>query len=78
MTIKFSSESRHSYKLTFKGFLAVRLMEFDYNGKHYSYHGRKLRHAVERLTADNGKPIGGSAAELTIWGQASHDWKEMA
>ena len=64
-----------SYRLTFAGFLAVHLMEFDYNGKHYSYHGKKLDNAVKRLTAHNFK--GATTAELVIHGQAIHDWKEM-
>jgi hypothetical protein len=70
------------YALTFKGLLAVKLMEFDYAGTHFSYHGRKLENAVQRLAATGG-PIprkeGGKAAtaELVIWGQAANEWKEM-
>lgn len=68
------------YQLTFKGVLAVLLMEFDYNGRHYSYHGRKLENAVKRLTAPGGPfPKKGheGVAEMVIWGQASHDWKQL-
>lgn len=68
------------FKLTFKGFLAVRLMEFDYNGRHYSYHGRKLDNAIERLTIKGGPhPKKGheGTAEMVIWGQAVHDWKQF-
>lgn len=57
------------------------IMEFDYNGKHYSYHGRKLENAVARLTAPGGpQPRGTSAqrtAELVVWGNACHDWKRV-
>lgn len=71
--MRFSnSDSGPSYQLTFAGFLVVRLMEFDYNGKHYSYHGRKLENAVKRLTYTEMR--GATAAELTVWGQAKHDW----
>lgn len=66
-----------TYQLTFNGFLAVYLMEFDYCGKHYSYHGRKLENAVRRLTAKGG-PVKASTPELVQWGQASHDWKQHA
>jgi hypothetical protein len=69
-----------AYTLNFNGFLAVRLMEFDYNGKHYSYHGRKLENAVQRLTASGGPfPKKGreGVAELVLWGQAVHDWKQF-
>lgn len=69
------------FTITFKGVLAVHLMEFDYNGKHYSYHGRKLENAVARLTAPGGpQPRGTSAqrtAELVVWGNACHDWKRV-
>ena len=69
-----------NFRITFAGVLAVHLMEFDYNGTHYSYHGKKLANAIKRLTAKNG-PIPGrgnaGTAELVVWGQASHDWKEM-
>ena len=68
--------ARSSFVLTFKGFLAVRLMEFDYAGRHHSYHGRKLENAVNRLTQPGG-PVKATAAELTVWGQAAHDWEEM-
>lgn len=64
------------FQITFKGVLMVHLMEFDYNGKHYSYHGRKLENAVNRLTAPGG-PQKATTAELVIWGQASAEWKEM-
>jgi hypothetical protein len=70
-----------SYTLTFAGFLSVRLMQFEYAGKKYSYHGRKLENAVRRLTAEGGPKTRKSApaveqtAELVIWGQATHDWK---
>ncbi len=63
-----------SFALTFKGFLAVHLMEFDYGGKHYSYHGRKLENVVNRLTKPGG-PARATTAELVIWGQACYDWK---
>ena len=63
------------FQLTFKGFLSVRLMEFDYNGKHYYYHGRKLENAVSRLTVPGG-PVKATTAELVEWGKAVHDWKE--
>ena len=66
----------NTYRLTFEGFLAVRLMEFDYGGKHYSYHGKKLERAVDRLM-DTSSKSSPSAAELTIWGQAVHDWKAL-
>lgn len=80
--MKFSKDEGPPYRLTFAGFLAVRLMEFDYTRKHYSYHGRKLENAVERLMRfHQGKiPLPKeipSTAELVIWGQAAHDWKEM-
>jgi len=65
-----------SYEITFKGFLAVHLMEFDYGGEHYSYHGKKLEEAVNRLTAQGG-PRDASAAELVIWGQASRAWEDQ-
>jgi hypothetical protein len=71
---KYSEQSEHEISITFKGFLAVRLMEFDYAGKHYSYHGKKLENAVARLTADGG-PVGATAGELVIYGQATHDWR---
>jgi len=61
------------YKITFKGFLAVKLMEFDYTSKHYSYHGKKLEDAVERLTAEGG-PRNASTAELVVLGEALHQW----
>lgn len=68
-----------TYRLTFEGFLAVRLMEFDYGGRHYSYHGRKLEATVKRLTTPSGPRPGrdkkASTAELVVWGQAVHDWK---
>ena len=73
--MKFSDEDESSFTLTFKGFLAVRLMEFDYAGKHYSYHGKKLENAVGRLGSLE-LPTNATTAELVIWGQASHDWKE--
>ena len=63
-----------TYHLTFAGTLSVMLMEFDYNGKHYSYHGRKLENAVKRLTAKGG-PKKATTAELVIWGEACHLWK---
>lgn len=68
-----------SFTLTFAGFLAVRLMEFDYAGRHYSYHGRKLENAVNRLKDPRGPfPKRGheGVAELVVWGQAAHDWKQ--
>jgi len=68
--------AQSSFVLTFKGFLAVRLMEFDYAGRHHSYHGRKLENAVNRLT-DSAGPVKASTAELVVWGRAGHDWKEM-
>ena|SRR5690242_12923249 len=70
----FSKPSKQTYKLNFHGFLAVRLMEFDYQGKHYSYHGRKLENAIKRLCAESG-PKKASTPELVVWGQAAHDWK---
>jgi hypothetical protein len=71
----FSKPDPQTFRLTFRGFLAVRLMEFDYNGKHFSYHGKKLENAVDRLTA---KPmVKPATAELVVWGQAAHDWKEF-
>lgn len=54
----------------------VRIMEFDYAGKHYSYHGKKLENALNRLTVEGG-PRKASTAELVVWGQASYDWKTM-
>jgi hypothetical protein len=63
-----------SYRITFAGTLAVMLMEFDYNGKHYSYHGKKLENAVNRLTALGG-PKKATTAELVIWGEACDLWK---
>lgn len=74
--MKFSTPDTSSLALTFKGFLAVRLMEFDYAGKHYSYHGKKLENAVERLPFDGVFSKTPSTAELVVWGQAVHDWKE--
>ena len=65
-----------SYRLTFAGMLAVMLMEFDYNGTHYSYHGRKLENAVKRLTAKGG-PQKATTAELVVWGEACAQWKEV-
>lgn len=70
------------FSITFAGVLAVHLMEFDYAGVHYSYHGRKLENTVKRLTAPGGPiPRRGdrkaSTAELVIWGRASNDWKAM-
>ena len=73
--MKFSKNDPTTYKISFLGFLAVRLMEFDYNGKHYSYHGKKLENAVKRLTVDGG-PIKATTPELVIWGQAVNDWRE--
>ena len=52
------------FQLTFEGLLAVRLMEFDYQGMHYSYHGAKLKDAVRRLLAE--PPEKATAAELFI------------
>jgi hypothetical protein len=66
-----------TYHLTFKGFLSVRLMDFDYNGKHFSYHGRKLENAVNRLIAPGG-PRKATTAELVEWGKAVHDWRKLA
>lgn len=66
---------KRSFSLTFAGFLAVRLMEFDYAGKRYSYHGRKLENAVKRLTVAGG-PIKASTAELVTWGKAAYDWEK--
>jgi hypothetical protein len=63
-----------TYRITFAGTLAVMLMEFDYAGKHYSYHGRRLENAVKRLTAKGG-PKGATTAELVIWGEANDQWK---
>jgi hypothetical protein len=70
--------TKPTFALTFKGFLAVRLMEFDYCGKHFSYHGRKLENAINRLAAKGGPfPKKGreGTAEMVVWGQASHDWR---
>lgn len=72
---RFSDPEGPSYRLTFTGFLSVRLMEFDYNGKHYSYHGKKLENAVKRLTEHNFKNA--TTSELVIHGQAVYDWKQM-
>jgi len=71
-----------TFSITFAGVLAVHLMEFDYAGRHYSYHGRKLENTIKRLTAPGGpipRKSGGHAAtaELVIWGQASNDWKAL-
>lgn len=63
------------YRLTFAGFLAVRLIRFEYAGREYRYHGRRLQNAVKRLTAPGG-PQKATTAELIVWGQACHDWKE--
>jgi hypothetical protein len=60
------------FQLTFAGFLAVRLMEFDYRGVHYSYHGHKLRKAVRRLIAT--PPVKPTAAELFIRSEAAKEW----
>jgi hypothetical protein len=68
-------EDQTKYRITFAGVLAVRLMEFDYGGKHYSYHGRKLKNAVKRLTRQGG-PIKANTAELVEWGEACYEWKE--
>jgi hypothetical protein len=64
-----------TFSITFAGVLAVELMEFDYMGKHFSYHGRKLENAVKRLTALGG-PKKATVEELVIWGRACHEWKE--
>jgi len=74
--MKFSHPDKRSFSLAFKGSLAVRLMEFDYAGKHYSYHGKKLENTVERLPFDGQFRKTPSTAELVVWGQAVHDWKE--
>lgn len=71
----YSTPDSRAFRLTFAGFLAVRLMEFDYAGKHYSYHGRKLENAVRRLTVKGG-PFNATVEELVIWGEACHDWKK--
>jgi hypothetical protein len=73
--MKFGKEDSQSYELTFAGFLAVRLMEFDYMGKHFSYHGKKLENAVKRLTIPGG-PVKATKEELVVLGQANHDWAE--
>ena len=52
---KFSTSDGQLFQLTFKGFLMVRLMSFDYLGEHHSYHGEKLSNAVARLTAPGGR-----------------------
>lgn len=75
MGIPFSTPDTTEYALTFAGFLAVRLMEFDYAGTHYSYHGKKLVNAVRRLTDARG-PQRASTPELVVWGQALDDWKQ--
>lgn len=66
--------SPETYTLTFNGFLAVRLMEFDFDGRHFSYHGRKLENAVARL-ADARGPIRATAAELSVLNQAKQEWE---
>ena len=72
MTFSFSTPDMKSFELTFRGFLAVRLMEFDYGGKHYSYHGKKLENALRRLIDRDCYKA--TTAELVVHGQAVHDW----
>ena len=74
--IDLEARPNPSYSITFAGFLAVRLMSFEYNGKKYAYHGRKLENAVKRLTAQGG-PQKATTAELVEWGKATSDWREL-
>jgi hypothetical protein len=73
--MKFVSDIVNTYKLTFAGLLAVYLMEFDFEGKHYSYHGRKLENAVMRLIPT--LPRKASPAELAVLAAARRDWKKL-
>lgn len=76
-----SPTASKSFSLTFRGFLMVRLMEFDYAGKHYSYHGRKLENALNRLPFDGQfhkhSKRTPTVEELVVWGQAVYDWKRI-
>jgi hypothetical protein len=63
--------SEDYYKLTFKGFLAVRLMEFDYNGRHFSYHG-KWRMLWSSLPQNRGRLY--LRSKLVVHGQAVYAW----
>ena len=70
------------FEITFKCMLAMYLMEFDYDGKHYSYHRRKLENALDRLLAPGGPnpvkvPGKQFTAELVQWGIASNKWKAL-
>lgn len=68
--------TQDNYTMKFAGVLMVHLMEFDYDGKHYSYHGRKLENAVARLTHKEG-PQKATKAELFILGRACNDWNQI-